>query len=56
VGVTVIIAAAAAVSYFASQINAVTESVKKYNEAVAENTHKKHHKGWRRSGILPQRR
>jgi hypothetical protein len=36
VGVAAIIAAAAAVSYFASQMNAATESVKEYNETVAE--------------------
>jgi hypothetical protein len=36
VGVAAIIAAAAAVSYFASQMRSATESVKEYNEAVAE--------------------
>jgi len=36
VGIGVIIAAAAAMAYFASQMNAATESVKEYNAAVAE--------------------
>ena len=36
VGIAAIIAAAAAVSYFASQMNAAAESVREYNEAVAE--------------------
>jgi hypothetical protein len=36
VGIGVIIAAAAAMAYFASQMNAATDSVKEYNEAVAE--------------------
>ncbi len=36
IGVAAIIAAAAAVSYFASQMNAATESVKLYNEAAGE--------------------
>jgi hypothetical protein len=36
VGVAAIIAAAAAMWYFASQMNAATESVKEYNAAVAE--------------------
>jgi hypothetical protein len=36
VGIGVIIAAAAAVAYFASQMNAATESVKEYNAAVEE--------------------
>jgi len=36
VGIAAIIAAAAAVSYFASQMRSATESVKEYNETVAE--------------------
>jgi len=36
VGIAVIIAAAAAMAYFASQMNAATDSVKEYNAAVAE--------------------
>jgi hypothetical protein len=36
VGIAVIIAAAAAIAYFASQMNAATESVKGYNAAAAE--------------------
>ncbi|MEM2971304.1 MAG: hypothetical protein QW270_02640 [Candidatus Bathyarchaeia archaeon] len=36
VGIAVIVAAAAAMWYFASQMNAATESVKEYNAAVAE--------------------
>ena len=36
VGIAVIIAAAAAMAYFASQMNAATTSVKEYNAAVAE--------------------
>jgi len=36
VGVAAIIAAAAAVAYFASQMNAATASVREYNEAAAE--------------------
>jgi hypothetical protein len=36
VGIGVIIAAAAAISYFASQMNQATESVKNYNTAAAE--------------------
>jgi hypothetical protein len=36
VGIAAIIAAAAAVSYFASQMRSATESVKAYNEAAAE--------------------
>jgi len=36
IGIGVIIAAAAAMAYFASQMNAATDSVKEYNEAVAE--------------------
>ncbi|MEM1566733.1 MAG: hypothetical protein QXZ47_04635 [Candidatus Bathyarchaeia archaeon] len=36
VGVAAIIAAAAAISYFASQMNAATSSIREYNEAVAE--------------------
>ena len=36
VGIGVIIAAAAAMAYFASQMNVATDSVKEYNEAVAE--------------------
>ena len=36
VGVAAIIAAAAAISYFASQMRSATESVKEYNETVAE--------------------
>jgi hypothetical protein len=36
VGIAAIIAAAAAVSYFASQMNAATESVKEYNAAASE--------------------
>ncbi|MEM3731732.1 MAG: hypothetical protein QXE74_08185 [Candidatus Bathyarchaeia archaeon] len=36
VGIGVIIAAAAAMAYFASQMNAATESVKEYNAVVAE--------------------
>jgi hypothetical protein len=36
VGIGVIIAAAAAMAYFTSQMNAATDSVKEYNEAVAE--------------------
>jgi hypothetical protein len=36
VGIAVIIGAAAAMAYFASQMNAATDSVKEYNAAVAE--------------------
>ncbi|MGQ9506529.1 MAG: hypothetical protein ACUVTB_01560 [Candidatus Bathycorpusculaceae bacterium] len=36
VGITVIIGAAAAIAYFASQMNAATASVQGFNEAVAE--------------------
>jgi len=36
VGVAAVIAAAAAMSYFASQMNAAAASVREYNEAVAE--------------------
>ena len=36
VGIGVIIAAAAAMAYFASQMNAATDSVKEYNAAVSE--------------------
>ncbi|MEM2995784.1 MAG: hypothetical protein QXI91_07245 [Candidatus Bathyarchaeia archaeon] len=36
VGIAVIVAAAAAMWYFAGQMNAATESVKEYNAAVAE--------------------
>ena len=36
VGIGVIIAAAAAVAYFASQMNAATSSVREYNAAVGE--------------------
>ena len=36
VGVAAIIAAAAAVAYFASQMNAATASVREYNEAASE--------------------
>ncbi|MEM3464475.1 MAG: hypothetical protein QXL91_06390 [Candidatus Bathyarchaeia archaeon] len=36
VGIGVIIAAAAAMAYFASQMNAATDSVKEYNAAVVE--------------------
>ncbi|MEM3626438.1 MAG: hypothetical protein QXZ25_00220 [Candidatus Bathyarchaeia archaeon] len=36
VGIAVIITAAAAMAYFASQMNAATESVKEYNAAVGE--------------------
>ncbi|MEM3875381.1 MAG: hypothetical protein QXU45_09660 [Candidatus Bathyarchaeia archaeon] len=40
VGIGVIIAAAAAAAYFASQMNAATESVKEYNAAISEMTAK----------------
>jgi len=36
IGIGVVIAAAATMAYFASQMNAATESVKEYNAAVAE--------------------
>jgi hypothetical protein len=36
VGVTVVVAAAAAMAYFASQMNAATASVKEYNAAASE--------------------